>query len=57
MNLQPLVTTVVSGVLALGMLISVTVLLVSGTDVPNEFVPALLMLIGVSVGGSTKATQ
>ena len=55
MQMQALVTTIVSGVLALGMLIAITVLLVSSVDVPDEFLPALLMLIGVSVGGSTKA--
>ena len=55
MNMQALVTTIVSGILALGMLIATTVLLVSSVDVPSEFLPALLMLIGVSVGGSTKA--
>ena len=55
MNMQALVTTIVSGILALGMLIAITVLLVSSVDVPDEFLPALLMLIGVSVGGSTKA--
>ena len=55
MNMQALVTTIVSGILALGMLIATTVLLVSSVDVPDEFLPALLMLIGVSVGGSTKA--
>lgn len=55
MNYQALVTTIVSGVLALGMLIATTVLLVSGIAVPTEYVPALLMLIGVSVGGAGKA--
>ena len=55
MQMQALITTIVSGVLALGMLIAITVLLVSSVDVPSEFLPALLMLIGVSVGGSTKA--
>jgi hypothetical protein len=53
-NLQALTTTIVSGVLALGMIVSVTVLLVTGTDVPPEMIPALLLLIGVAVGGAAK---
>ena len=56
MNLQVLATTIVSGVLALGMLVSITVLLVTGVEVPAEFLPATLMLIGVSVGGASKVT-
>ena len=55
MNYQALVTTLVAGVLALGMLIATTVLLVSGVDVPQEFLPALLMLIGVAVGGASRS--
>ena len=55
MNYQALVTTIVSGILALGMLIATTVLLVSGVDVPQEFLPALLMLIGVAVGGASRS--
>ena len=55
MNYQALVTTIVSGILAMGMLIATTVLLVSGVDVPQEFLPALLMLIGVAVGGASRS--
>lgn len=55
MQLQSLITTIVSGALALGMLICITVLLVSSVDVPSEFLPALLMLIGIAVGGANKA--
>ena len=57
LNYQTLVTTIVAGVLALGMLISITVLLATGVAVPSEFLPALLMLIGVAVGGASKATS
>lgn len=55
MNYQTLAVTVVSGILALGLLIATTVLLVSKIEVPPEFVPAFLLLIGISVGGASKA--
>ena len=57
MNLQALATTIVSGILALGIIVSVTVLLVSGVDVPSEFIPTLVLLIGVAVGGAQKASS
>lgn len=55
MNLQALVTTLVAGVLALGLLVAITILQVSSVEVPKEYLPALLMLIGVAVGGANKA--
>jgi len=54
--LQALTTTIVSGVLALGLIISITVLLISGVPVPEEFVPTLIVLVGVAIGGANKAT-
>lgn len=57
MDYQALTTTIVAGVLALGMIISVTVLLVAGRPVPPEFVPALLMLVGVAVGSAQRANN
>ena len=56
MNLQALVTTIVAGILALAMFVGIVALLISSVDVPVEFIPALLMLIGVAVGGANKAS-
>ena len=56
MNLQALTTTLVAGVLALTLIVSTTILLVSGVDVPEEFIPTLAVLIGVAVGGANKAS-
>lgn len=55
-NIQALATTIVAGVLALGLIVSLTVLLVSGVDVPSEFGPTLTVLIGVAIGGAAKAS-
>ena len=57
MNVNTLATTIVAGVLGMVMLICTTILLVSGVAVPDEFIPALLLLIGVATGASTKVTQ
>ncbi len=56
MNFTPLATTIVSGVLALGLIVSTTVLLVSGVDVPGSYEPALVLLLGAAVGGASKAS-
>lgn len=56
MNWQALTTTIVAGILALGFLGSVTALLISGVDVPNEFLPTTIMLAGAAVGAANKAT-
>ena len=56
MNLQALTTTIVAGVLALALIAATTVLLASGTAVPDEFIPALVMLLGVAIGGANKAS-
>ena len=52
--LQSLTTTITAGVLALALIISMTVLLVSGVDVPSEMAPTLTVLIGVAIGGAAK---
>ena len=57
MNFQALTTTIVSGVLALGLIVSLTVLTVSGEAVPAFMEPALAVLIGVAVGGANKASS
>ena len=54
--LQSLATTIVSGVLALGVIVSLTVLLVSGVDVPGSYETTLTVLIGVAIGGAVKAS-
>lgn len=54
--LQALTTTIVSGVLALALVVSTTVLLVSGVEVPGWFEPAIALLVGVAVGGANKAS-
>lgn len=56
MNYAQLVTTIVAGFLGAVLLICTTVLLVVGVEVPSEYIPALLMLLGVAVGGAGKAT-
>ena len=48
MNINNLAITIVAGVLALGSLVSVTVLLVSGITVPNE----IWGLLGTSSGAA-----
>ena len=55
MNLQALTTSIVAGVLALGLIVSTTALLISGAEVPSEFTPTLVVLVGVAVGGANKA--
>lgn len=57
MNFTPLATTIVAGVLALGLIVSTTVLLVSGVDVPSSYEPALVLLLGAAVGGAAKASS
>lgn len=52
-----LATTIVAGVLALGLIVSITVLLVSSVEVPKEFPTTLVVLIGVAVGGASKASS
>lgn len=56
MSFTPLATTIVSGVLALGLIVSTTVLLVSGVEVPGSYEPALVLLLGAAVGGAAKAS-
>ena len=56
MNLQSLTTVIIAGVLALGLIVSMTVLLVSGEEVPGFIEPALAVLIGVAIGGANKAS-
>ena len=53
--IQSLTTVIVAGVLALGLIVSMTVLLVSGEEVPGFIEPALAVLIGVAIGGSGAA--
>ena len=55
MNIQSLTTVIVAGVLALGLIVSMTVLLLSGEEVPGFVEPALAVLIGVAVGGANAA--
>jgi len=55
--IQSLTTTITAGILALGLIVSMTVLLVSGEDVPGFVEPALAVLIGVAVGGANKASS
>jgi hypothetical protein len=52
MNLQALTTTIVSGVLTLGLIVSTTVLIVTGNDVPEQFPTLIVAGFGLSVGGS-----
>ena len=52
--LQALTTTITAGVLALALIISLTVMLVSGVEVPAELAPTLTVLIGVAIGGASK---
>ena len=54
--IQSLTTVIVAGVLALGLIVSMTVLLVSGEEVPGFIEPALAVLIGVAIGGANKAS-
>ena len=56
MQMQALITTIVSGVLALGMLIAITVLLVSSVDVPEYMAPLFATLIGAALGSARAAT-
>lgn len=51
----PLATTITSGVLALGFLISATALIVTGHEVPGEFIPTCITLAGVAVGSAKSA--
>jgi hypothetical protein len=51
MNINSLAITIVAGVLALGSLASVTVLLVSGIDVPGEIFALLATSSGAAVLG------
>lgn len=54
MDYKGLAMTLVSGVAGVTFVICSTVLLVSGVDVPKEFIPAALLLLGVSTGASNK---
>lgn len=51
MNIQALAITLIAGVLALGSLVSVTVLLVSGITVPDEIWGLLATSSGAAVLG------
>lgn len=55
--LQALATVIVSGVLALGVIVSLTVLLVSGVTVPGSYEYLLTVLVGVAIGGASQATK
>ncbi len=57
MSWSTLTTTIVSGVLAVALIASVTVLLVTGNDVPSSFETLLTMSAGVAVGGSVLASR
>lgn len=56
MNIAALTTTIIAGVLALGLIVSLTVLLASGIDVPSFYEPTLAVLVGVAIGGANKAS-
>jgi hypothetical protein len=56
MEIKALMTTIVSGFLAVVLVICTTALLISGVDVPKEFIPAFLLFGGTAVGASGKAT-
>lgn len=51
MNINSLAITIVAGVLALGSLVSVTVLLVSGVEVPDAIYGLLATSSGAAVLG------
>lgn len=50
--IEKLTTTIVCGVLALGMIVSLTVMLVSGVDVPSFYEPTIVLLAGAAVGSA-----
>ena len=54
---QALATTIVAGVLAVVFVVSTTVLIVTGNEVPSEFLPTGIALAFTAVGASTKATS
>ena len=56
MNLSALTTTVVSCILALGLIVSVTVLIASGETVPSEFIPLLAAAFGAAIGSARAAS-
>lgn len=55
MDFAKLTTTIVSGLMALGMVASLTVLLVSGVTVPGFYEPTIVLLAGAAVGGARAA--
>lgn len=56
MDYGKLVTTIVSGVLALALIASVTVLLASGQTVPDYLPPLLAVAFGAAVGSARAAS-
>lgn len=50
--IQALTTTITAGVLALALIISMTALLITGTDVPGFIEPTLTVLVGIAIGGA-----
>lgn len=56
MDVSKLTTTIVSGVLALSMIIGTVVLLTAGQPVPDYFPPTLALLIGAAVGSARAAS-
>lgn len=56
MDYAKLTTTIVSGLLALAMLVAITVLIVAGQEVPDEFIPFLMLAGGAAIGGARAAS-
>ncbi|MGE0295005.1 MAG: hypothetical protein AB7P97_21875 [Hyphomonadaceae bacterium] len=52
MNVNLLATSIISGVLTLGLIVGTVVLLSAGVDVPDEFVTLLPVGFGAAIGGA-----
>ena len=55
MDLKTLTTSIIAGLAGMTLTICATVLLITGTEVPSEFIPTGIAMFGIAVGASTKA--